>query len=124
VQESRQQLLQQGAIARRQVDEAGVAYAQAKSQFDTAQRHLQSVQSVGRVEDIKIVQAQADSAKGKLEAAQAQLGYSQIPSPVSGVVSDRPLFVGELAVPGTPLMTIMDISSVIARVNVPQAQAA
>jgi RND family efflux transporter MFP subunit len=40
------------------------------------------------------------------------------------VVSDRPLFVGELAVPGTPLMTIMDISSVIARVNVPQAQAA
>ena len=124
VQESRQQLLQQGAIARRQVDEAGVAYAQAKSQYDTAARHLQSIQSVGRVEDVKIVQAQADSAKGKLAAAQAQLAFSEIFSPVSGVVADRPLFVGELAVPGMPLMTIMDISSVIARVNVPQAQAA
>lgn len=124
VQESRRQLLQQGAIARRQVDEAGVAYAQAKSQFDTAQRHLQSIQSVGRVEDVKIVQAQADSARGKLAAAQAQLAYSEIYSPVSGVVADRPLFVGELAVPGMPLMTVMDISSVIARVNVPQAQAA
>jgi RND family efflux transporter MFP subunit len=79
---------------------------------------------VGRVEDVKIVQAQADSARGKLAAAQAQLAYSEIYSPISGVVADRPLFVGELAVPGMPLMTVMDISSVIARVNVPQAQAA
>jgi HlyD family secretion protein len=121
--ESRQQLLQQGAIARRLVDEAGVAYAQAKSQFDTAQTHLTSVQAVGRVEDVKIVAAQVDSAKGKLAAAQAQLSYAEIYSPLSGVVAERPLFEGELAVPGMPLMTILDISSVIARVNVPQAQA-
>ena len=121
--ESRQQLLQQGAIARRLVDEAGVAYAQAKSQFDTAQTHLTSVQAVGRVEDVKIVAAQVDSAKGKLAAAQAQLSYTEIYSPLSGIVAERPLFEGELAVPGMPLMTILDISSVIARVNVPQAQA-
>jgi HlyD family secretion protein len=121
--ESRQQLLQQGAIARRLVDEAGVAYAQAKSQFDTAQTHLTSVRAVGGVENVKVVAAQLDSAKGKLEAAQAQLSYAQIYSPISGVVADRPVFEGELAVPGMPLMTILDISSVIARVNVPQGQA-
>src|SRR6185436_579930 len=121
--ESRQQLLQQGAIARRLVDEAGVAYAQAKSQFDTARTHLTSVQAVGRVEDVKIVAAQVDSAKGKLAAAQAQLSYAQIYSPLSGVVAERPVFEGELAVPGMPLMTILDISSVIARLNVPQAEA-
>jgi RND family efflux transporter MFP subunit len=121
--ESRQQLLQQGAIARRLVDEAGVAYAQAKSQFDTAQTHLTSVQAVGRVEDVKIVSAQVDSAKAKLAAAQAQLSYAEIYSPLSGVVAERPVFEGELAVPGMPLLTIMDISSVIARVNVPQAEA-
>src|SRR6185369_1270640 len=121
--ESRQQLLQQGAIARRLVDEAGVALAQAKSQFDTARTHLTSVQAVGRVEDVKIVAAQVDSAKGKLAAAQAQLSYAGIYSPLSGVVAERPLFEGELAVPGMPLMTILDISSVIARVNVPQAEA-
>ena len=121
--ESRQQLLQQGAIARRLVDEAGVAYAQAKSQFDTAQTHLTSVQAVGRVEDVKIVAAQVDSAKAKLAAAQAQLSYAEIYSPLSGVVAERPVFEGELAVPGMPLLTILDISSVIARVNVPQAEA-
>lgn len=121
--ESRQQLLQQGAIARRLVDEASVSYAQAKSQYDTAQRHLQSVENVARVEDVKAAEGQRDSAKGKYDAAQAQLGYSEIRSPIAGVVADRPLFAGEIAVPGTPLMTIMDISSVIARVNVPQTQA-
>jgi multidrug efflux pump subunit AcrA (membrane-fusion protein) len=121
--ESRQQLLQQGAIARRLVDEANVAYAQAKGQFDTAQRHLESVQSVSRVEDVKTAEGQRDSAKGKYEAAQAQLAYSEVRSPMSGVVAERPLFPGDVAQPGMPLMTIMDISSVIARVNVPQGQA-
>ena len=121
--ESRQQLLQQGAIARRLVDEAGVAYAQAKSQFDTAQTHLKSVQAVGRVENVKVVAAQVDSAKAKLAAAQAQLAYAEIYSPLAGVVAERPVFEGEMAVPGMPLMTILDISSVIARVNVPQGEA-
>ena len=120
---SRQELLQEGAIARRLVDEAGVAYAQAKSQFDTAQTHLTSIQAVGRVENVKVVEAQLESAKAKLAAAQAQLSYAEITSPISGVVAERPVFVGELAVPGMPLMTILDISSVIARVNVPQEQA-
>src|SRR6185503_12819673 len=35
----------------------------------------------------------------------------------------RPLYAGEVAQPGTPLMTVMDISRVVARVNVPQNQA-
>ncbi|HEX5431230.1 MAG TPA: efflux RND transporter periplasmic adaptor subunit [Bryobacteraceae bacterium] len=121
--DSRQQLLEEGAIARRLVDEASVGYAQAKSQFDTAQRHLQSVENVTRVEDVKTAEGQRDSAQGKYDAAQAQLDYSEIRSPIAGVVADRPLFPGEIATPGTPLMTIMDISSVIARVFVPQTQA-
>ena len=55
---------------------------------------------------------------------QAQVSYSQIVSPISGVVADRPLYAGEMATPGTPLVTVMDISKVVARVNVPQNQAA
>ncbi len=72
---SREKLYQEGALARRQVDEAGVAYAQAKSQSDTALKHLESVQNVTRIEDVKGAAGQLDSAKGKQEAAQAQLSY-------------------------------------------------
>ena len=106
------------------MDEAGVAYAQAKSQSDTALKHLESVQNVTRIEDVKGAAGQLDSAKGKHDAAQAQLSYSEIRSPISGIVTDRPLFPGEMANAGSALLTVMDVSSVIARVNIPPAQAA
>ena len=61
--ESRQQLLKEGATARKTVDEAQVAYAQAKSQFDTADQHLKALQSVGKQEQIKSAAAQVEAAK-------------------------------------------------------------
>ena len=97
-----------------------VAYAQAKSQYETAQQHLQSMQSVGRKETVKGAAAQLESAKAKYEAAQAQLAYSEIRSPISGVIADRPVWPGEMANAGSPLLTVMNISSVVARVQVPQ----
>ena len=122
--DSREQIFKEGALARRQVDEALVAYTQAKSQYETAVKHLESLEGVARHEEVKVAQAQAESAKGKLDAAQAQLSYAEIRSPISGVVAERPLFAGEMAASGTPLLVVMDVSSVIARVNLPQAQAA
>ena len=122
--ESRKQLFEQGALARRLVDEANVAYAQAKSQYEIAQKHLQALESVSRHEQVKNAAAQVESAKAKYEGAQAQLSYSEIHSPISGVVTDRPLYAGEIASTGAPLMTVMDTSRVIARANVPVSQAA
>jgi multidrug efflux pump subunit AcrA (membrane-fusion protein) len=122
--DSREQLFREGALARRLVDEAAVAYAQAKSASETAQKTLESLQAVSRHEEVKVAAGAAESAKGKYEAAQAQLAYSEVRSPISGVVADRPSFAGEMANAGTALITIVDISSVIARVNIPQSQAA
>ncbi len=124
VYESRQSLLKEGAIARRLVDEANVAYVTSQSQYEVARRNLESLQAVGRHEELKSAQGQLDSAKGKLDAALAQLSYSQIRSPISGVVTERSVYPGEMASAGTPLLTVMDVSSVIARASIPQAQAA
>jgi multidrug efflux pump subunit AcrA (membrane-fusion protein) len=121
--ESRQQLFKQGATARKTLDEAQVAYAQAKSQFDTADQHLKSLQSVGKQEQIKTAAAQVDAAKGHYETAQAQVSYSQIRSPIDGVITDRPLYPGEMANAGAPLLTVMDVSAIVARVNIGQNQA-
>ena len=120
---SREQLFKEGALARRQVDEAQVAYAQANSQFQSAEEHLRTLQTVSKGEQIKTAAAQVESARSHHQSAQAQVSYSQIVSPIAGVIADRPLYAGEMATPGTPLLTVMDISRVVARVNVPQAQA-
>src|SRR4051794_8871966 len=43
--DNRQQLFQQGALARKLVDDAQVGYAQARAAFESAQQHLQALQS-------------------------------------------------------------------------------
>ncbi len=121
--ENRQKLLAEGALARKLVDDAQVAYSQAKSQLETAQAHLKVLQSVGKEEQIKAAQAQVDTARGHLQGSEAQVGYTEVRSPISGVIADRPLYAGEMASAGTPLLVVMDVSKVVARVNVPQTQA-
>jgi HlyD family secretion protein len=120
--DNREKLFQQGALARKLVDDAQVAYAQAHGALLSSQEHLHALQSVGKQEQIKTATSQVEAARSHLQSSQAQVSYSQIVSPIAGVVADRPLYAGEMATPGSPLVTVMDISKVIARANVPQNQ--
>ncbi len=121
--ESRKNLLAQGAIARKLVDDQQVVYAQAKAQLEAAQEHLRVLNAAGRQEQIATAQAQVESARGQYQSAEAQVGYTEVHSAIGGVVADRPIYPGDMASPGNPLFVIMDISRVVARINVPQAQA-
>ncbi|HET7748217.1 MAG TPA: efflux RND transporter periplasmic adaptor subunit, partial [Terriglobales bacterium] len=56
--------------------------------------------------------------------AEAQLSYSEIRSPIDGVITDRPLFVGDLATANQPILTVMNLSRLIAKSHIPQAEAA
>ncbi len=122
--ESRQKLYREGALAQRLVDEAKVAYVQARTQFDNAQKHLTALRSVSHDEQAKAASAQLAAAKGHYESTEAQLSYSEVRSPLTGVVTDRPLYSGEMASAGTPLLTVMDTSQLVARANIPEREAA
>jgi multidrug efflux pump subunit AcrA (membrane-fusion protein) len=122
--DSRQNLFKEGAIAEKDVKDAQVALTQAQNQYDIARTHLQSVQRVSMDQSIKGAAAQRDAAKARLDSAEAQLSYSRITSPINGVVTDRPVFAGEMPPSGAPLITVMDISQVIARAHVSQQDAA
>ena len=117
--DSRQSLYREGAISQKEVNDAQVALTQAKNQYELAVKHLETVQAVSRDQTIRAAAAQRDAAKGRVESAQAQISYSRITSPISGVVTDRPLFAGEMPPSGGPLITVMDVSEVIARAHVP-----
>ena len=121
--ESRQALYREGAIAQKDVNDAQVAFTQARSQYEIAQSHLKSVQNVGQEQSIKSASAQRDQARGRLDSAEAQLSYSRVVSPIAGVVTDRPLYNGEMASNTAPMITIMDTSQIIARAHVSQEEA-
>jgi multidrug efflux pump subunit AcrA (membrane-fusion protein) len=124
VYQNRLQLFKEGALARKLVDDAKVALVQAQSQFDTAQQHLTSLETVGRSAQLKGAQAQMEAANAHYESAQAQLSYAEVRSPMSGIVSDRPVNIGEMASSGSALFSIVDISQVVARANIPVQEAA
>lgn len=123
VYDSRVALQAQGALAQRLVDDAKVNYAQAQATYDTAKRHLDTLNSIAQREQIRAAQAQVDSAKAHFENASVQLSYGKIVSPISGVVADRPVYPGEMPASGTPLISIVDTSSVVARANIPVKEA-
>lgn len=124
VYESRQLLYKEGAMPRKELDAAAVALAQAKSQYELAQQHFAALQKSGKSDQLQAAKGQLASAQGKYENAAAQLSYTEIRSPINGVVTDRPNYPGETPAPGTPLITVMDTSSVIAKAHIPQEQAA
>jgi RND family efflux transporter MFP subunit len=120
---SRRHLFAQGAIAGRDLDTSEAALVQAQAAYDTAAQHLAAMKQVSRAAALKAAKGNLESAHGKYQGAQAQLSYSAIRSPIAGVVTDRPLFAGETPAPGTPLITVMDTSALIAKLHLSQSQA-
>ena len=118
--DARTQLFKQGAIPGRDVDTANATMLQAKAAYDIAQQHFASLQKAGHKAAIETAQGDLESAKGKYQQSQAMLGYTNLRSPIKGVVTDRPLFPGDSAAAGTPLITVMDTSTLIAKLHIAQ----
>ena len=117
-------LYQQHALARKMLDQAEVALTTAKSQYLTAKKHIDNLRTTGKTEQLNAAKGQLESIRGQHLAATAQLNYSQLRSPIDGVIADRSVYPGGMATAGTPLITVMDVSKVVVRLHVPQPQAA
>lgn len=120
---ARTQLFAQGAIPGRDVDTARATVQQAQAAFDIANQKYDALQKVGRRASLESAQGQLTSAKGKFLGAEAQVNYTNIRTPIRGVVTDRTLFAGETAPAGMAIVTVMDTSSMIAKVHMAQVQA-
>lgn len=119
---SRKILFAEGAIPGRDLDTAQAALVQAQDNFELAQQHSRAVQEGAGAAAFKNAEGQLESAKGKYIGAEAQLQYSEIRSPISGVVTERPLYAGETVAAGAPVLTVMDTSSLLAKVHLTQPQ--
>jgi HlyD family secretion protein len=121
---SRKELFDQGALPQRDLDSAAVALAQARGANEVAQKLLADLQRLGKEQAIKSAQGSRLSAEGTMRSAEAQLSYSMIRSPIDGVVTDRPLYAGDLATANQPILTVMNLSRLIAKSHIPQTEAA
>jgi HlyD family secretion protein len=112
--DSRVALLKEGAVSSKDVEDASVALTTAKNQYDLTQKQS----------DLRVAEGAYNAAKGDLANADAQFSYTKITSPIDGVITDRPIFQGETAPVGSPILTVMDLSQVVARAHIAQSEAA
>lgn len=66
--------------------------------------------------------AALDFAKASAEYYRDQLRDTKIRSPIDGVIVSKALEVGERVTPGTPILTVDDLSTIWARVDVPETE--
>ena len=121
--EDRRRLFQQGALSGREADAAVGAQVQAQAAYDAAQKRLSTTLDTTRQTTREAAQGQLTSAEGRYQSAEAQAGYGALRSPIDGVVTDRPFFPGDTAAAGTSVMTVMDTSSLLAKLHLAQAAA-
>ena len=120
---NRKQLFAEGAIPGRDLDTAQASLIEAQETYDVAAKQAEFMHGGGHESQLKAAKGQLTSAEGKLKDAQADVSYSQIRSPINGVVTDRPLFPGETAAAGAPVITVMDTSTLIAKAHIAQSMA-
>lgn len=121
--DNRQALFKEGAIAQKDLNDAQVALSQARAAYETARKQAEDLQGFGRDQALKAAAAQREAARARDTSSQTQLGYARIVSPIDGVVTDLPFYPGESAAAGAPVVTVMDLSQVIARAHVSQSDA-
>jgi HlyD family secretion protein len=111
--DARKELYKQGAVSAKDVDDANVAFIQARNAYEASQKQL----------DLKMAEGQLAAAKGHSAGVEASVSYSKIVSPIDGVVTDRPVYPGEMASNSGPIITVMNLSQIVARAHIDQQEA-
>ena len=118
----RKDLFDKGAIPQRDLLLSETELAQAKASYETAQRSLELLEKQSGERDIQIAQSQIDQAKARLAEINAQLEFAEIRSPFAGVITEQMMYPGDMAKPDAPIFTVMDLSTAVARAQVPEAE--
>jgi cobalt-zinc-cadmium efflux system membrane fusion protein len=124
------ELLETGAIARRQLQESESKFVAARAALTKAESRLPLLEAQSQLEkaeaDVQVSSVKVDlstaaySARlNQLEASANSNGTITIAAPISGVISDREATVGEsVEEAGKPLMTIVNDERVLASANI------
>lgn len=96
------------AAAQAQVNQALGQLASARAQLQRAQAEAELSRQGVSAEEIAVVQAQVDQAQVGVDIARRRLDDLVLYAPADGIVASVNLLVGDTAVAGSPVMTLID----------------
>ncbi|HJW11649.1 MAG TPA: efflux RND transporter periplasmic adaptor subunit, partial [Albitalea sp.] len=105
--------------ARAQLDIASKDFARQQQLFK--QNYISQAALDQAESQFKATQAQVAAQLAQAGATRTQSGFFVVKAPYAGVVSDVPVSLGDMAMPGKPLLTLYDPSALRVTVAVPQS---
>lgn len=101
------------------------AYKTAKTAYEKAKKDLdrnEALSKEGSVSDTQIEQVRwaYQAAESQYIVARRQFTDTKITSPIAGIVTARPVDIGAMVAPGTPVANVVDISKLKVRASVPE----
>ena len=128
-------LAAQGIMSDQSRDEAATSLHAAQATIDSAKANVAAAEASLKVAVANTIQAQAaartvsathsdmQNAQAMLDQAQVQLGYARVVSPIAGKVNVRAARQGEVVSPGTPIVTITDLTQTWVYAPLPETEA-
>lgn len=103
------------------------AYLVAKSTFEKAKRDVERLTQLRKENnasesELEGAELNVQNAKAQYIVAERQLRDAIITSPISGTVVERSVSMGAMLTPGAPVATIVDVSTLKLRANMPEQE--
>jgi HlyD family secretion protein len=99
-------------------DLAATALKRAEAIFRAAQQRYNEAVEGSRKEDIAVARANLVQANANLGLSRVNLDYTVLHAPSAGVITVREAELGEVAAPGTPVVTLADLDHIWLRAYV------
>ncbi|HLH56571.1 MAG TPA: efflux RND transporter periplasmic adaptor subunit [Verrucomicrobiae bacterium] len=128
-----QGLFQRGVESAQAHDQARTSFEAAKAHAESLRRQVQSAEAAlalaqANADQVSVRRAMLEASRRNLAAANAQkekaqvrLDYTQIHAPISGIIDVRAALQGEVVNPGQPILTIIDPDNLWIRVDVEES---
>jgi HlyD family secretion protein len=107
-----QQLFAKDEIAAQDRDQAATALKRVEASLKAAEQRYNEAAEGSRKEDIAIARANLAAANANLGLSRIDEGYTTLWAPSTGVIAVRQAELGEVVVPGSPVVTLDDLDHI------------
>jgi HlyD family secretion protein len=118
-----QTLFSQGALPQSALDDTAAQLRGTSERRRGSEERLLALRNGARGDEIAAAVARVQAAQASLAAQQARLTRYALRSPAAGTIVDTHVKVGEMVAPGSPAITLADLTHPYVDVFVPQARA-
>lgn len=113
-------LFNEGAVSSTQKEQADLKLKTAQEQYEITEENYQLALRGKEKEEIEMVKAEIRSLQAQEEFLMRQIQDTRVTSPIAGFLETRHIEAGELALPGTLLFSLIDLSQTYVKAYVPE----